>query len=397
MIGLVLEGGGARGAYEIGAAKAIYKEGYNINGVTGTSIGALNGAMIVQGDLEKAYDMWYNICPSKIFDIDEKQLEDIKKLDINIDNISYIINKAKTVLYNKGVDTKLIRELLKDNINERKIRKSNKDFGVVTFSISDLKPLELFIEDIPRGKLVEYLMASANFPVFKREKSGKKLFVDGGIYNNLPLSMLVSKGYKELIAIRAYGPGRYKKIDESQINVTYISPIEDLGGVLDFSTVSARKNLQLGYYDAIKVIEGLKGRRYYVRTNEKEDFFLDYLLNIEKEKIEDLGNILGFKGIAHKRMLLEYIVPKLCSILDIDENMGYSDIVINIWELMAERIEVDRFRIYNAKDFLNIIKKSRFENKRNNKLNIPEFIRKNDFFTKVAKDRIIDEILSVLF
>ena len=43
--GLVLEGGGAKGAYEIGACKALEEMGMNITAVTGTSVGALNGAM----------------------------------------------------------------------------------------------------------------------------------------------------------------------------------------------------------------------------------------------------------------------------------------------------------------------------------------------------------------
>ena len=49
MIGLALEGGGARGAFHMGVVKAFLEEGYEIGGITGTSIGALNGAIIVQG------------------------------------------------------------------------------------------------------------------------------------------------------------------------------------------------------------------------------------------------------------------------------------------------------------------------------------------------------------
>ena len=45
-IGLVLEGGGAKGAYEIGACKALEEIGINITAVTGTSVGALNGALL---------------------------------------------------------------------------------------------------------------------------------------------------------------------------------------------------------------------------------------------------------------------------------------------------------------------------------------------------------------
>ena len=44
--GLVLEGGGAKGAYQIGAWKALKEAGVKIKGVSGTSVGALNGALI---------------------------------------------------------------------------------------------------------------------------------------------------------------------------------------------------------------------------------------------------------------------------------------------------------------------------------------------------------------
>ena len=52
--GLVLEGGGAKGAYQIGAWKAMQEAGVKIKGIAGTSVGALNGALICMGDLEKA-------------------------------------------------------------------------------------------------------------------------------------------------------------------------------------------------------------------------------------------------------------------------------------------------------------------------------------------------------
>ncbi len=79
MYGLVLEGGGAKGAYHIGAYKAIMEEGIEIKGIAGTSVGALNGgAMIVQGDFEKAYEIWHNISYSKVINASEEELKRIK-------------------------------------------------------------------------------------------------------------------------------------------------------------------------------------------------------------------------------------------------------------------------------------------------------------------------------
>ena len=50
--GLVLEGGGARGAYQVGAWKALWEAGVKIKGMAGTSVGALNGALICMDDFD---------------------------------------------------------------------------------------------------------------------------------------------------------------------------------------------------------------------------------------------------------------------------------------------------------------------------------------------------------
>ena len=64
--GLVLDGGGARGAYQIGAWKALKEAGVRINAVAGTSVGALNGALICMDDPEKAEQIWKNISFSQV-------------------------------------------------------------------------------------------------------------------------------------------------------------------------------------------------------------------------------------------------------------------------------------------------------------------------------------------
>ena len=72
--GLVLEGGGAKGAYQIGAWKALKEAGVKIKGVSGTSVGALNGALICMDDLERAENLWANISYSQIMNVDDELL-----------------------------------------------------------------------------------------------------------------------------------------------------------------------------------------------------------------------------------------------------------------------------------------------------------------------------------
>ena len=70
--GLVLEGGGAKGAYQIGAWKALKEAGVKLKGIAGTSVGALNGALICMNDIEAAERLWKNISYSQIMSVDDE-------------------------------------------------------------------------------------------------------------------------------------------------------------------------------------------------------------------------------------------------------------------------------------------------------------------------------------
>lgn len=400
MYGLVLEGGGSKGSYQIGAYKALQELGLEIGAVAGTSIGALNGAMIVQGQLEKAYDLWYNISPSQVFDIEDSRLEELRNLEISHDGLLYFMKKAKDIAQSKGLDITFIKKLLHGIIEENRLRESKMLFGFVTVSLTDMKPLELFLEDIPEGKVVEYLLASANLPAFKQEKIDGKRYMDGGFYDNLPLNMLVNRGCRDIIAIRTKALGRTRKVNKRNVNVRYIASDDDLGGILDFSKTQARYNLELGYYDVHKHFYGLKGRKYYVKPVGDEELFLNFMLAPGEETILRLGETMGMRDIPYRRLLFEHIIPRLALLLDLDKESSYEELVIAILELVAADNQVERFKIYTFNDFLAEIKTSLRGGrivKGEEYFRLPAFVRQSDVLSRAVKDRIVREMVKELF
>lgn len=397
MLGLVLEGGGARGAYEIGACKALKELGIEIDGVVGTSIGAINGAMIVQGDLEKAYELWYNLNPSSVLNVNDRVFNKVINRELKTKDIPRLASKIKSILKDKGFDTSRIRLLLEENIDENKLRESNMDFGIVTISVTDKKSLELYKEDIPEGKLVDYIMASAYHPAFKFEKVDGKIFLDGGFHDNLPLKLLYDKGYREFIAIRLYAMGRVRKVKEKDIEITYIEPNEKLCNTLDFTNNSSRFNLKLGYYDALKAFKDLKGRKYYIEPKNDEEFFMNYLLNIGEEKTLKIGKLLGIEEMPYRRMLFEFIVPRIIDLLDLDDNIGYEELIIALIEEIGQFCDIERFKIYDFDSFHSLAMKSYNENKVKPKNKIPKFIKQNEILSLAAKEPIIEEIVFEMF
>lgn len=75
--GLVFDGGGARGAYQIGAWKALEEVGIKIQAVAGTSVGALNGALVCMGNLEQAENIWKKMTFSQVMDVDDEKMEEL--------------------------------------------------------------------------------------------------------------------------------------------------------------------------------------------------------------------------------------------------------------------------------------------------------------------------------
>lgn len=405
MYGIVLEGGGARGAYQIGAYKALAEEGIEVRGVAGTSVGALNGAIIVQGNFEKAYELWHDISYSKVIKANDEEIERFKKGKWRREDIFLVTQLLKEIIEEGGLNITPLKNLLKEVIDENKIRNSGKDFAIVTVSLSDFKPMELYIEDIPYGKLVDYLMASAYLPVFKREKIDGKTYLDGGVYNNLPADLLIKKGYKDLIIIRTGSFGIVKKIDFRGLNTLVISPKEDLGGILDFDKNVVRDNLKLGYFDGLKALKGLKGDKYYIEPKGDKEYFIRYLMNLEERRIENLKDIFRVnKEIPAKRALFEVIIPKLCSLLDLKVDADYDEIFLTLLENLAEIYEIERFRAYTyeklisaVREKINCDKEAVEEDKEEIKEIIERVIKKIDVLSIFTKNEVMKEVGKVIF
>lgn len=397
MYGLVLEGGGAKGAYHIGALKALKELKIDISAVAGTSIGAMNGAMFVQDKLDTAYEYWYNISSAQVLDIDDQYLNQLLNLTINQDNLNYFLGKAKEVLQNRGLDNSYLKSILKENIDEELLRKSDMEFAIVTLSISDLKPLELFLEDIPQGKVVDYILASAYLPAFKMQRIDGKILVDGGFYNNLPLKTLINRGYKKLIAVRTYALGDSEKRNTEDAEVIYINPSEELGRMLNFDQNNARKNIKMGYFDTMRYFKNLLGNKYYISTPSNDKFFLKFLINVDRKSIVSILDKLSISYKDPHRAFFEKLIPRLTNFIDTNTNCSYEEIFIFLLEKLAEEIGINRFKIYSFDELHKRVKMNYNKKDKSLSSKIPNFFQTTSLLPKHFKEDIIIEIAEELF
>lgn len=259
---VVLCGGGAKGAYQIGALKALKKIGYKYDIVTGTSVGALNGAFAVMNDIKKAEKIWSDIDMKKIFSFNEKQ-KDISKAKSMTDLTTNLIKSGSSASYEP------LLNLIKENVNEKKIRKSNIDYGFITTRFSPLKKVEIYKEDIPRGQINSYIMASAAcYPYMKSYKINNTMYIDGGYFDNMPIDMAIKKGASDIVVIDLKGIGKVNKQNDLSAKITYVSTNYDLGGIMIFDKENSKRNIKLGYLDTLKAFNKLDGHLYAFKKGE---------------------------------------------------------------------------------------------------------------------------------
>lgn len=295
-LGMVLCGGGAKGAYQIGVWRRLGELGLEtkINGVSGASVGALNSLLFAQGDLDLAEKVWLGI-----------KEEDMKQLNsklaapaaggigalggIGAFGIAGLLQAMPTSLILTGFmvlseglfSRNFLEDTIKQYISEDKVMDSNKRVYTAIAKPSLPKPpKDKARPQKPYGRveyrcwngltfpeITNYVFASSAIPViYGAMKINGEKYIDGGIVDNEPAYPLAEAGFSTILVvhlsdsadIRKRAKAR-KRIESVAPNtkIIHIRPSMSLGGTLEISPELTRERMDLGYADACAQLKGL--------------------------------------------------------------------------------------------------------------------------------------------
>ena len=255
---LVLAGGGARGSYQVGVWRALMELDWHPQIITGTSVGSLNGAMFALDLYETARDMWTSI-----------RSQDVMELPEETRNLTELHQFLRDVVRAGGMDVTPLAEIVERVLDEDALRASPIRFGLVTVEKRGLKPRELPLEEIPKGKVKDYLLASAAcFPALRAKQIDGVQFLDGGYRDNMPTGLAQKMGAEELVCVDLEGVG-ITLPNRTGLPTTMVRSYWELGDILHFDPDTARRNIELGYYDTLRAFGRLRGCAYAVAKNEQ--------------------------------------------------------------------------------------------------------------------------------
>lgn len=316
-IGLVLSGGGARAAYQVGVIKALKEKEINFQVVAGTSSGALNAALVASDRIEKMIQIWENINPSKV---------------MGINPMSFMNGSLLT--------TKPLEKLIREGIDEASARKIIESPTRLIVVSSDLRTKQAVIhQDFNDYREIVHALLSTTaiplaFPFQKllddKEEEVLMQLIDGGIINNFPIKEVIETGLcKTIFTTSLYTPelskiqntkwyhndlvnigmrtldvlftnSYWKSISEVKEKIRLADSLKKIIGG-DFYLTKSKRDAKKVYDQCLKVYAGKR----IIELNPKQELpadLMDFYSNKTKKAIE-----MGYKDTLR---ILEYVVIK---------------------------------------------------------------------------------------
>ncbi|UDM78552.1 patatin-like phospholipase family protein [Vagococcus fluvialis] len=342
--GLVLGGGGAKGAYQIGVWHALVELGIKYTMISGTSVGALNGGLILQGNLEQAEKMWQKITTDQILlvsDMGERQ-------DYSINQVLKEWRELTSIaIQSKGISTAPLLNLIREVTDSEKIISKDMDFFIVTTATPSMTETVVSLKDMTEETFPLWLLASASlFPAMEPCLIDETYYIDGCYCNNLPKDILIDNGASELIICDVKGTGVIKRIKTPNdiTEITLRSPWT-LGDVLLFDGNRSSWNMSLGYLETMKSFGHFKGEKY---TFKKEKFKKSGL-TLSREFFKFLSDIPEFEEWYQKKTTLKKWDW-------LQKNNQIPEIIsIKLLESLAEKVSIEPIQVYEIEELIELL------------------------------------------
>ena len=291
-VGLVLAGGGSRGAYQIGVWKALSELNIDkyIEVVSGTSIGALNAMLFLQGNLNLAEEIWCSLTKEEILPLEEKDLI-VKGIlfFLGAKNMSFIKKYIPTVVKGGSLSREGLNDILK-KVDFKKIKNSKiKGFATCT-SIPEIKAQYFNINEYSEEIIKQILYATSAVPlIYDSPIIDNISYLDGGIVDNVPIQPVYGEHCDIIIVVQLSADSHINTEMYPNTNIIQINSEEgegaDLKGMMDFNTDVIRKRISKGYKDTIYKIKPI----------------MDLTRNIDKDKaISKLSLLDSIKTIFNR-------------------------------------------------------------------------------------------------
>tara|TARA_B100000524_G_scaffold348480_1_gene253339 strand:- start:2539 stop:3423 length:885 start_codon:yes stop_codon:yes gene_type:complete len=249
-IHFILPGGGVRGAFQAGFLYKLfskYRDYFTISKIDGTSVGSINGIVILSNEYELLKELWFNI----------HNLNDLFNNWSNSRLFNRIISYYQG-FYNKGLfSTKKINNLLINNIQEswnKNNENIKKKFSCVVVNVDNAATEYI---DGDHKNILEYVIASASpWVITNPKKINNCLYTDGCLLETYPIKY-VDKTNADLTVIVGYDQEHFNFVPSKNSHLLeYLATLIDIARYNSNNTIKMKKLIESP--DIIKLVNPMK-------------------------------------------------------------------------------------------------------------------------------------------
>ncbi|WP_304418468.1 patatin-like phospholipase family protein [Faecalibaculum rodentium] len=255
--GIVLGGGGSRGSYEIGVLQTLTDQGRTFDVVTGTSIGAICGALYTQGSVDHLTDWIGSFTQDSV----ARNLFVFPAQYTSAQGPFQDAGSFFAAFSKNGPQVEPLRQKLESLFDYKTFASSSKDFACMTYNVTKQKPQMFTKLDMTADNAIDVLLASAAyFPAFNFVTLNGDYYIDGGFAETNPVQAAQKLGADSLVVVDVQD----MDVPDPVLNPgdLLIRPIWKLAYYLDFDGVTLRNQVALGRLDALKYLNLAPGYLY---------------------------------------------------------------------------------------------------------------------------------------
>ena len=222
---LVLQGGGALGAYQVGVMQALQEAGIEPDWVIGTSIGAINAALIAGNDpavrMERLHAFWDSLrwrSPLTGFPFEPGALNPLANLSVVSQGVPGFFVPNPAALWGSMArlgaeraayyDTAPLADTLRAHVDFERVNRCDMRLTVGAVNVTRGSMRYFDSREEPLG--VAHVMASGALPpAFPAVRIDGELYWDGGIYSNTPIEAVLDDNPRRdalIFAVQLWNP-----------------------------------------------------------------------------------------------------------------------------------------------------------------------------------------------
>ena len=193
---LVLQGGGALGAFEFGAARALYENNLAPDVIAGVSIGAITAVLLARpapgmDPLQALADFWKKVTVSVEFlpPLLQPYASFLGNRHFFIPRLDYLNWLNWTYFY----ETEPLKRTLRDLVDLDRLQQRDAE-PLLLVSATDVEKGQIKYFDSQEGLSLDHIMASGSLPpAFPMTAIGQQSYWDGGLFDNTPLGAVLDR------------------------------------------------------------------------------------------------------------------------------------------------------------------------------------------------------------